>query len=75
VLPAFPGQTTVAIKGVMELVIDEAGRVESVKMRESLHPRYDRLAVDAARHWKYAPATVDGVPVKFRKLVQVSLKR
>jgi TonB family protein len=56
-------------------VIDERGLVESVTMRVSVNPMYDRMAVDAARSWRYRPATRAGVPVKFRKAVQISVKR
>ena len=74
-LPPFPVQWGVARAGVLELVIDERGLVESVVMRVAMHPRYDRLVVDAARSWRYRPATRDGVPVKYRKMVQINVRR
>ncbi len=74
-LPAFPAHSAALGDGMIEVVIDELGRVESVTMRDPFHPKYDTMAVDAARHWQYTPATVDGRPVKYRKFVQVSLKR
>ena len=40
-LPMFPAQMIVANRGVLEVVIDEAGNVESATMRESINPRYD----------------------------------
>jgi TonB family protein len=58
-------------RGLLELVIDEQGRVVSITLRTSVHPVYDPLLMAAARQWRYEPATVDGVPVKFRKLVQI----
>lgn len=61
--------------GVVELVIDEQGRVSSVAMRQSVHPIYDNLVVTAARDWHYQPATFDGVPVKFRKLIQINVTK
>ena len=36
---------------------------------------YDTLLVNAAREWKYRPATMNGTPVRFRKLIQVTLPR
>jgi hypothetical protein len=27
----------------------------------------------ATQNWRYKPATINGVPVKFRKLIQVSV--
>ena len=36
-------------------------------IRQSMHPMFDTLLVDAARRWKYRPAMKDGVPVRFTK--------
>jgi hypothetical protein len=33
------------------------------------------MLLAAARDWKYKPATVEGVPVKFRKLIQITVDR
>jgi TonB family protein len=71
--PPFPGKVTVAAAGMLEVVIDATGAVESATMVVSVHPQYDRIATDAARKWQYRPATVDGVPVKYLKRVQVTL--
>jgi hypothetical protein len=74
-LPPFPANITVAQPGILEVLIDERGLVVSVSMRVPVSPRYDRAAVDAARGWRYQPATLDGVPVRYRKVVQISIKR
>jgi hypothetical protein len=74
VLPPFPAGVASA-NGVLEVVIDETGGVESAIMRVPVSPRYDGLAVEAAREWKYRPAMLNGVAVKYRKLVQISVKR
>ena len=73
-LPPFPAQLTASRNGVLELVIDERGSVESVVMRVSINPRYDRMVLDAARSWRYRPATHVGVPVKYRKAMQIAVK-
>jgi TonB family protein len=62
-------------RGLLEIVIDEQGRVVGITVRTSVHPVYDPLLMAAARQWRYEPATVDGVPVKFRKLVQIVMDR
>jgi TonB family protein len=62
-------------RGLLELLIDEQGRVASLTVRLSIHPMYDPLLMAAAREWRYRPATVDGVPVKFRKAIQVSVEK
>jgi TonB family protein len=74
-LPPFPATLAIARAGVLEIVIDQAGGVESVVMRESVNPRYDEQVLAAARSWRYKPATVQGVPVKYRKMLQVTVKR
>ena len=62
-------------KGLVEVVIDEQGRVISFALRGSIHPVYDTMLVNAAQDWKYKPATHNGVPVRFRKFIQVALPR
>jgi len=71
--PPFPGKVTMAAAGIMEVVIDATGAVESATMAVPVHPQYDRMALDAARRWQYQPATVEGVPVKFLRRVQVTI--
>ena len=61
-------------KGVLEIVIDEAGAVESATMRTHIEPRYDSQVVAATKNWKYKPATLSGQPVKFRKLLVIEVK-
>ena len=74
VLPPFPRKPMFATQGVVEVVIDENGGVESSVIRSSIDPTYDRIALVASHSWRYKPATRDGVPVKFRKLVQVKIQ-
>jgi TonB family protein len=73
-LPPFPGQVIIPRQGMIEIVIDETGAVESALMRISVSSAYDQLAVNAAKAWRYKPAMLNGVPVKFRKAVQVTIK-
>lgn len=72
-IPAFPGKVTVARSGVLELVIDKSGNVESAMMRVPVNAQYDRIATTAAKSWQYEPATLDGAPVRFVKRIQVAL--
>jgi hypothetical protein len=74
-LPPFPTQVVIPGTGLIEIVIDAKGAVESAVMRTPLHPRYDSLAIAAAKTWSYQPARMNGVPVRFKKFVQVTLKR
>lgn len=62
-------------RGLLELIIDEQGRVVTVMLRMSVHPVYDAQLLAAARDWKYLPATVGGRAVKFRKMVQITVSK
>lgn len=62
-------------RGLLEIVIDEQGRVSGMTLRRSIHPLYDGLLLAAAREWRYQPATFNGQPVKFRKSIQVTVDR
>ena len=61
--------------GSLEILIDETGAVEGAQMMVPFSPLYDPLAVAAAVGWRYKPATINGVPVKYRKVVQIAFKR
>ena len=76
-LPVLPSVLLAAARprGVIEVVIDEQGRVVSMNVKDSIHPAYDAQLLVSARDWKYAPATVAGHPVKFQKLIQIVVKR
>lgn len=62
-------------RGVLEVIIDEQGRPVAMTIRGSIHPAYDTMLLAAAREFKYRPATLNGEPVRFRKMIQVSVKR
>jgi protein TonB len=60
-------------QGAVALVIDESGNVESVALLTSLQPEYNPVLLKAAREWKFRPATKDGLPVRYRKVVGIRL--
>ena len=62
-------------RGLLEVTIDEQGRVINMTVRLSIHPMYDPQLLAAARDWRYKPATVDGTPVKFRKMIQITVDK
>jgi tetratricopeptide (TPR) repeat protein len=62
-------------RGLLDLVIDEQGRVMEMTMRSQIHPTYDALILTAARDWKYKPATFNGQPVRYRRLISIAVKR
>jgi len=73
-LPPFPGQLAMERRGSMEVTIDENGAVESAVVKQSVGRNYDNMALKAAQSWRYTPATLDGKPVKFKKVIQVTIK-
>jgi hypothetical protein len=73
-LPPFPGQVIIPRNGKLEVVIDEIGAVESAVMTGSVTQNYDAMVLNATKAWRYRPATLNGVPVKFRKTVQITIK-
>jgi tetratricopeptide (TPR) repeat protein len=62
-------------RGVIEVQIDELGRVTQAILRLSVHPIYDTLLLAAARDWRYQAATLNGRPVRFRKAIQITVTR
>lgn len=62
-------------RGVIEVVIDELGRVAYAAIRASVHPMYDAELLSAARDWRYQPATMAGKPVRYRKMIQININR
>jgi hypothetical protein len=73
-LPPFPGQVVIPRSGKLEIVIDESGAVESAVMTNSVSQSYDAIVLAATKVWRYRPASMNGVPVKFRKTVQITIK-
>lgn len=62
-------------RGMVEIVIDEQGRVTFVAVRESVHPIFDEGLLTMAREWRYKPATLAGKPVRYRKMIQININR
>jgi TonB family protein len=73
-LPRFPNIVPPGgIKGVVEIVIGEHGRVESATMVVPVASSYDKLVLSAANNWQFRPALRNGAPVKFRKRIQINI--
>ncbi|HET9264624.1 MAG TPA: energy transducer TonB [Vicinamibacterales bacterium] len=62
-------------RGLMEIVIDEQGRVTHIELRGRMHPVFDSQLIAAAKDWRYRPATFNGRAVKYRKLVQINITK
>lgn len=62
-----PGRT-----GVFELVVDEKGQVERVRLLSADNRYQERMLLSAAKAWRFEPARRNGVPVKFLTQVKVT---
>ena len=68
-------RTQIREKGLLEVIIDEQGRVIGLDLRVRLHPIFDSQLLGAAKDWRYRPAILNGKPVRYRKLVQISVSK
>jgi len=59
--------------GYFDMVIDERGEVESVKLLSPTRRYQDRMLVAAAKAWKFTPALLNGTPVKYRLQIPIIL--
>jgi hypothetical protein len=78
-MPAWNPPTQLAgaaqYRGVLEIVINERGGVDSAILRDSVAAFYDNVLLEAAMNWKFRPAVKDGQPVKFRKFIEIVRSR
>jgi protein TonB len=58
---------------VMDVLIDELGRVERAAIRQSVNRAYEAQLLAASRAWRYTPATRAGKPVKYVKTIEITL--
>lgn len=61
-------------QGVIEIDIDEDGTVTAARIVKPVSPLLDIRLLQAARRWRYRPATLGGVPVKYTREVVVNLQ-
>jgi len=54
-------------RGMIDIVIDETGRVIDTSVRQSMNAAFDGMIVRESRRWKYRPAMVNGAPVRYVK--------
>lgn len=63
----------VVYSGVLRVVIDERGKVESAVLIRPVSSAYDPILLDTAKRWEFRPALRDGEPVKYEKLFSFTL--
>jgi hypothetical protein len=60
--------------GTLQLQIDERGAVVDATLVTRIHPSYDNQLLKMARTWKFKPATRNGVPIPYAKVLTVTLQ-
>jgi TonB family protein len=60
--------------GTLEITIDEQGRVIAATIPKSIQPQYDLDLIKSAKTWRFQPATVDGMPSRYIKVMEIQLK-
>jgi hypothetical protein len=55
--------------GILDVIINESGDVVDAIVRQPLMPAFDQLVASTARRWKYRPAMLGGVPVRYVKTI------
>jgi hypothetical protein len=73
VRPALPTAPPDEGAGMLDILVDERGLVEQVLLISPLNRYQERMIVAAAKAWKFKPAYRDGVPVRYRTWVRITL--
>jgi tetratricopeptide (TPR) repeat protein len=60
-------------RGVLRLLIDEQGKVEQAALVQKVLDSYDPLLLAAARSWTFRPARRNGQPVRYQKVIGITL--
>ncbi len=78
VFPVYPEDARKKkIEGVVviEIVIDEAGKITNAKVLDSPGPNFSQAALDALKQWKFQPARgADGKPLAVRTAISFDFK-
>ena len=57
--------------GILDLVIDDAGRVVEARVHQSVNRLYDAVLLQSAKQWRYRPASRGGRPVRYRRITNI----
>ena len=58
-------------QGLIEVIIDENGRVEVATIRRTIGREFDVELLAAASRWRFQPATRSAKPVKYRRAYEI----
>jgi TonB family protein len=58
-------------QGLVEIVVDERGRVETATLTRSVAASFDPALLEATTRWRFQPALLGGRPVKYRRAFEI----
>ena len=61
--------------GVVEAIVSPKGEVERVKLLSPPESVHQAMILSAIKTWRFRPAELDGLPVRYRQLIQVAIPR
>ena len=68
------GDRSDTFRGLIEVLVDQQGRVADVRMLERIAPSHDKAVTEAAWGWTFEPARLNDQPVRFRHQIQIVLR-
>jgi hypothetical protein len=71
----FPLQQTEGADDLsaIDLVISDKGEVESVKLASPVRDYREAMMLSAVKAWRFKPATVEGLPVRYKLRIHISV--
>jgi thioredoxin-like negative regulator of GroEL len=63
------------LEGLLQITIGPNGAVVEQTMVKVINPAYDQILMDAAKTWRFQPATLDDRPVKYRMTLSIVVPR
>jgi hypothetical protein len=57
----------------VDLVISDAGNVESVKLASPVRDYREAMMLSAVKAWRFKPASIEGLPVRYQLRIQISV--
>lgn len=60
--------------GTLEVIITAQGVIERATLIQPIATLFDRQILDATKHWRYRPASLNGKPVRFRKTIKIAFQ-
>jgi hypothetical protein len=62
-----------AFQGLLQVIVAEDGSVADTTMVKAINPAYDRLLMDAAKNWRFHPATLGDQAVRYRLTYSIEM--